>query len=263
MSELTLVAIPISHYCEKARWALDRAGIEYSEENHLQGFHHYYAKRRGGDWTTPVLCFGDGRPSIGQSNEILKWVDEQVDEELRLYPPDLASRIRATEHWLDATLGPDGRGWLYGHLLGDTEVIERYGLAGIPDLERNAFRGVFKVFKPYLKARLRVQGTRPDLQSIHDVFDEIAARISDGRPYLLGERFTAADLTFAALSAALVIPDRYGIPLPTIEELPSELSGEVERFRAHPAGQFALRLFAEERPTPQWLAARERAAALA
>ena len=30
--ELRLVTIPISHYCEKARWALERAGIRYREE---------------------------------------------------------------------------------------------------------------------------------------------------------------------------------------------------------------------------------------
>lgn len=260
MADLTLVAIPISHYCEKARWALERAGIEYSEERHLQGFHHYYAKRRGGDWTTPVLVFGDGSPSIGQSSEILKWVNSQSPAELSLYPEDLASRVRATEHWLDTTLGPDGRGWLYGQLLGDTETIEKYGLDGIPDIERSLFRGVFTVFGPYLKARLRVQGTRPDLQSINDVLDEVAARLEDGRPYLFGDRFTAADLTFAALSAALVIPDRYGIPLPNLDELPPAMRTHIETFRAHPAGQFALRLF-DERPDPKWFSEGDVAAA--
>ncbi len=32
-----LLTIPISHYCEKARWALDRAGLDYVEERHVQG----------------------------------------------------------------------------------------------------------------------------------------------------------------------------------------------------------------------------------
>ena len=34
MTPLRLVTIPISHYCEKARWALERAGIAYREERH-------------------------------------------------------------------------------------------------------------------------------------------------------------------------------------------------------------------------------------
>jgi glutathione S-transferase len=36
---LRLVTIPISHHCEKARWALERAGIPYREERHVQGIH--------------------------------------------------------------------------------------------------------------------------------------------------------------------------------------------------------------------------------
>ncbi|GMR18278.1 MAG: hypothetical protein BMS9Abin33_0684 [Gammaproteobacteria bacterium] len=30
----------MSHYCEKARWALERLDIDYHEERHLQGFHY-------------------------------------------------------------------------------------------------------------------------------------------------------------------------------------------------------------------------------
>lgn len=255
---LTLVAIPISHYCEKARWALERAEIDYVEERHLQGFHHFYAKRRGGDFTTPVLVFPDSRSAIGQSSAILKWVDTQLPEEQRLYPADTASRVRATEHWLDTTLGPDGRGWLYGEILDDMELIEEYGLTGIPEFERRAFRAVIKAFKPYLAARLRVQGTHADKQSVRDVYDEIADRISDGRRYLLGDRFTAADLTFAALSAPVVLPRKYGIELPPLERGSLELRTAIEDFRAHPAGRFALRLIEEERPTPPWLSVDEK-----
>ena len=42
-----LITIPISHYCEKARWALDRAGLAYREERHVQGVHQVVSKRAG------------------------------------------------------------------------------------------------------------------------------------------------------------------------------------------------------------------------
>src|SRR5215210_3065100 len=42
---LRLVTLPISHYCEKARWALERAGIAYREERHVQGVHRIAARR--------------------------------------------------------------------------------------------------------------------------------------------------------------------------------------------------------------------------
>ncbi|MEN9520669.1 MAG: hypothetical protein RLZZ381_3257, partial [Cyanobacteriota bacterium] len=34
-----LIAIAISHYCEKVRWAMDYLDIEYVEENHASPFH--------------------------------------------------------------------------------------------------------------------------------------------------------------------------------------------------------------------------------
>ena len=71
--------------------------------------------------------------------------------------------------------------------------------------------------------------------------------LGDGRRFLLGDRFTAADLTFAALAAPMLVPAGYGSPLPPIEAMPDDLADEVRRLRAHPAGVFADRLYAEER----------------
>jgi glutathione S-transferase len=82
---------------------------------------------------------------------------------------------------------------------------------------------------------------------VEAVFDEIAARLADGRPFLLGERFTAADLTFGALSSSVLIPERYGSPLPPLEALPPPVAAEARRLRDHPAGRFAARLYAEDR----------------
>ena len=68
-----LVTIPISHYCEKARWALERAGIPYREERHVQGIHRVAARRAGGGHTVPVLVTPEG--ALGESEDILRWVD--------------------------------------------------------------------------------------------------------------------------------------------------------------------------------------------
>jgi len=43
-----LVTIPISHFCEEARWALDRDGVAYVERPHLQ-FIHIFAARFAGE----------------------------------------------------------------------------------------------------------------------------------------------------------------------------------------------------------------------
>jgi glutathione S-transferase len=85
------------------------------------------------------------------------------------------------------------------------------------------------------------------LRQVEAAFDTIAERLADGRRFLLGDRFTAADLTFAALAAPMLLPSLYGSPLPPPEAMPPEAARQVRRMRAHPAGRFADRLYREER----------------
>ncbi len=40
-----LITIPLSHYCEKARWALDRVALPYREEPHAPLLHRLATKR--------------------------------------------------------------------------------------------------------------------------------------------------------------------------------------------------------------------------
>jgi glutathione S-transferase len=86
---------------------------------------------------------------------------------------------------------------------------------------------------------------------VDEEFDAVAERLSDGRRHLIGDRFSAADLTFAALAAPAVCPPVYGTPLPQPEDMHEAFAAAVLRWRAHPAGAFALRMFAEERPAPK------------
>ena len=73
MSGLRLLTIPMSHYCEKARWGLERLGCAYTEERHLQGLHYprtYWFSR--GPYV-PVLI--DGERITTGSARILSYLD--------------------------------------------------------------------------------------------------------------------------------------------------------------------------------------------
>jgi hypothetical protein len=43
------------------------------------------------------------------------------------------------------------------------------------------------------------------------------------------------------------MPPEYGVPLPQPPELPAPMAAEVNRWRDHPAGAHALRMFRKER----------------
>lgn len=83
-------------------------------------------------------------------------------------------------------------------------------------------------------------------EQVTHIFDVVGKLLADGRTYLVGDRFSAADLTFAALSVAVVRPSEYGdaaLALSNLEQLPPKMAEEVCAFREMPAGAFALRLW--------------------
>ena len=249
MSANRLITISISHYCEKARWALDRADIAYVEEPHAPVFQVAYARRAGGGRTVPVLVAGDGEV-VGESSEILRWVDRRLGPGVRLYPAgaqgEQAARLEA---WLDTGLGPDGRLWMYQTALPMAHELVPWLAHGAPRSERFALRWGSPVIAAVVRRVLRVspQNAVAALGRVDVAFDEVAAILSDGRPYLCGDRFTAADLTFASLAAPVLAPETYGSPLPPRGALPPAMATEVSRLRDHEAGRFALRIGREQR----------------
>jgi glutathione S-transferase len=247
--ENILVTIPISHFCEKARWALERAGIPYRERAHLQVFHRFAVRRAGGGTTAPVLVW-DGRV-LADSADILEAASAQAPPELRLYPgePQVAADARALQRDFDERLGPEGRRWMYYELRGRGDIARDYGCTGVPGWQRR----LLPLFYP-VAARIidRVLDVQPETaarseNAVRATFDAVAERLADGRPFLCGESFTAADLTFAALAAAVLMPPEYGVPLPQPEVLPTPMASKVKELRSHPAGAHGLRMFREER----------------
>jgi glutathione S-transferase len=254
---MRLVTIPISHYCEKARWALDRAGIGYREERHVQGIHRLASRRAGGRGTVPVLVTDAG--PVADSAEIIDWVDRRLPSELRLVPenPDRAAEVRALCRRFDEVLGPAARRLIYVHML-DRPIAELgFNNMGVPGWEDRALRLGWPAARMFVRHALEIRpGVEvPDEAAVWDELDAVAALLADGRPYLCGDRITAADVTFASLAAAVVLPPGYGVLLPQPQELPPPTAELVLRARSHPAGVYALRLFAEERHVPAAAAA--------
>jgi glutathione S-transferase len=244
-----LVTIPISHYCEKARWALDRAGVRYRERAHLQGIHMLVARRAGGGSTVPVLVC-EGRV-LADSAEIIAFADARGRPERPLYPddPGLAAEARALERDFDARLGPHGRRWMYEQTRGRRDVVYAYACTDVPAWQRRLLPLAYPAIARLIDRHLNITPATAaqSLGEVRATFDAVAARLADGRPFLMGDRFTAADLTFAALAAAVLMPPEYGVPLPQPDELPAAMAGVVRELRAHPAGAHALAMFRDER----------------
>jgi glutathione S-transferase len=244
-----LLTIPISHFCEKARWALDRAGLDYLEERHVQGVHRVKARRAGGGTTVPVLVTEEG--VFAESEDILRYADERLDEERRLFPAHgpRAGDVVALCRRLDEGLGPDGRRLMYALMLELKGPMLRVNNQGVPAWEARMMSALWPLMKRWGRRELGIgpATVRDDRVRVRQAFDSVAQLLADGRPHLCGDRFTAADLTFACLAAAVVVPPEYGVRLPQPGELPEHVAGLVREFREHPAGAYALELFRTER----------------
>jgi glutathione S-transferase len=244
---LRLITIPISHYCEKARWALDRAGLHYQEERHVQGVHRLAARRAGGGSTVPVLVTPDG--VLAESEVILVWADERMAPERRLLPGEPAAREAVMQlcRRFDRDLGPRGRRLIYVHMLGQRELVLRFNNQGVPAWEGRVIRYGWPLVIPFMRHILGIRrGIEAEDESVvWREFDFVAETLGRRGPYLCGERFSAADMTFAALSASVIAPPRYGVVLPQPDELDPGTAALVRRAREHPAGCYALKLYAE------------------
>src|ERR1700733_12787716 len=118
MDHARLITIPLSHYCEKARWVLDATGLPYREEGHPPVAHRR-ATRAVGAKSVPVLVPGD--KVIPDSSDIARHANELAVPARRLLPTDPAGRaqVLTIEDELDETLGIDARLLVYWYNLGD------------------------------------------------------------------------------------------------------------------------------------------------
>lgn len=244
-----LLTIAVSHFCEKARWALDRAGLDYIEKPYLPVAHLIPVKLASGGHSVPVLV--DGGTVVADSTVILEHVDQRLPAERRLFPsePAACAEVMALEETFDDQLGPATRRWAYHHLLPErgTSIRVLWPTLGWWD------RIMLVLFFPLVRRlinrgyRINVDSAARSFQRVETVFNQVGDLLKDGRVYLAGGRFSAADLTFAALAGPVVLPDETGATMPRLEDLPAEMSVRVKTLRESPAGAFALRMYRQHR----------------
>jgi glutathione S-transferase len=116
-------------------------------------------------------------------------------------------------------------------------------------LERALFPIVFSQMRSAIPRMLNItpENVVVDKQTINNIFQKVGALLADGRPYLMGDNFSTADLTFAALAAPTIQPPEHPMKPRSLDQLSSQLACEISEFRSTSAGDFVLRLYRDER----------------
>jgi glutathione S-transferase len=206
--------LKVSHYNEKARWALDYKRIPHVRRAAFPGPHRAIARRLTGGGTFPVLVL-DGEV-VGDSTRIIEALERRYPEPA-LYPAEPEARRRALEieDFFDEELGPQMRLLVVSHMLPSGKLTLG---AFVPDL-RGARRVAARALFPLHRRRV-IGDFGIDSVSVEHAWAKLRAagerfREELGpRGYLVEDRFTVADLTVAALVAPAVAPEQFPYPQP-------------------------------------------------
>jgi glutathione S-transferase len=250
-----LYTFTISHYAEKARWALDHKRVAYDEQRLLPGPHMFVTKRLGRKTSVPVLL--DGERSIQGSSAIIDYADERWPAE-PLTPLDAGGRqmALALERQLDCDFGEVLRRAFYADALSHRALVVPLFTQGGPWWGPLFYRVGFGFV---------ARGIR----DMYDINQETAARdherlaeeverldaLLQGKQYLVGERFSRADLTLAALAAPMFDPPEHSTRWPAASLYPPRVAELRQRFVGTRLHAHVLRMYREHRQPRATLAA--------
>ncbi|MEM1231073.1 MAG: glutathione S-transferase N-terminal domain-containing protein [Pseudomonadota bacterium] len=217
MSTPVLYEFRFSHFNERARWALDHAGIRYQRATQVPGLHMRRLKAVSGQSSTPVLDTRTERGVLCGSGAIARWAHEQAPQ-AGLLPGDAGGEHQA---WalcaeLEDAIGAPLRRALFHQLL------ER-APATIPRLfaieHGMGMRVLLRAMGPLLGPMLRkldgidAAAAADGERQLVETLDRLATLRAD-RDYLCGPAFGLADLTAAALLFPVALPAALPFVLP-------------------------------------------------
>ena len=218
---LTLYQFPISHFCEKARWALDYKNLEHTKVNLLPGIHKAKMKKLAGKSQVPVLKHNDN--VVQGSAKIIDYLDS-VFTHKNLTPDEHELKRQASEweNFADNKIGPQVRLVVYHIMLDYPQlVIPMFTQDGPfygPFLMKKMFPTLQKKMREYMNidASNAAKFNTELLKTTEDLANHYAKH-----QFMVGDKFSRADLSAAALLAPIVMPDNYGVSWP--DEIPQRL----------------------------------------
>jgi glutathione S-transferase len=239
--------LQISHYNEKVRWALDLKRIPHVRRSLLPAVHAIKAKRLTGGETekTPVMTI-EGR-SIGDSTRIIAELEERWPQP-NLYPENEADRRRALEleEFFDEELGPHIRRAVYHELLEYPELVIPLFTNGQRPPARLLVRAAFPLLRVGMRKSMRIYEDEAERSraKTEAAMDRLEAEIGPSG-YLVGDSFTIADLTAAALFYPVARPPEF--PYPSIADPPPQARAYLDPLAGRPGGEWVAEIYRRHR----------------
>lgn len=242
---LKLYTFNISHFSEKARWALDYEGIPYEEKVLVPGPHQLVTRRIGRRTHVPVLDH-DGHYVQG-SSAILDYIADKLGGQ-RLTPPDLAARSQAheLEKTVDHAFGLGVQRVLYSVMLRDRKTVTDLWAYQGPVWARGFYAVAYPVVAAVVQRMYKttdVAAVAKAKQRFVTTFDQLDAVLAK-QPYLGGDKPSRSDITVAALLAPVCRPTQHRMPWP---DMPTELADFEAGIKDRPTWNHVMKMYREHR----------------
>jgi len=242
---LRLYTFNISHFSEKARWALDYEGIAYDERVLLPGPHQLVTRRIARRTHVPVLEH-DGQYVQG-SSAIIDYVADRLGG-ARLTASDPAERAKTLEleNRLDQAFGRGVQQVLYSVLLKDRRTVVDLWSSGGPFWAGGFYALAFPAIASVVMRMYKttdVEGVARAKQRFVTTFDELDAVLTR-QPYLGGDAPNRIDITLAALLAPVCRVTEHRVKWPA---MPAELADFEASLSGRPTWNHVLRMYRDHR----------------
>jgi glutathione S-transferase len=233
-----------SNFNEKARWALDFKGVTHVRRSLLPGGPRAMAFSRRG--TLPVLDIDGER--VVDSTRIIAALERRFPQPA-LYPddPDDRASALALEEFFDEEAGHELRRAGFYQWRTNPAFVSSLLTTGRGPATRVFMRAVLPGAMIYARRRYRIYPSDAEQAraKLTTALDRIVAEVKPSG-YLVGDSFSVADLTAAALLYPLAMPPQLQYRLP---ELPDW--GELRAHALHPANDWVREMYRRHRaPSP-------------
>ena len=234
-----------SMYPEKARWALDYKAVPHVRHSVLPGPHVLQLMPRFGQKAMPILRH-QGRV-LKDSAAVLEYL-EQAYPSPPLFPTDPQQRARALEieKWFDDQVGPAARRACFHECLPHTEYAARRFAHGLPEWRQKLYVAAFPGVRAVMMMDMQISAAGAEAgRALTKEGLDFVARNSGRTGYLVGDRFSVADLTAATILFPTCLPPEYPVPVPTPR--PEGWQRWTERWQKHPGCEYVRRIYREHR----------------
>jgi glutathione S-transferase len=203
---IQLYQFPFSHYCEKARWALDYKGIPFQTIDLLPSFHRRTIRKLASKTCVPVLR--DDGIVVQGSSAIVDYLDSRYpNPPLRPSDPEAIREALEWEEYFDEEIGVTLRLWSYYHRLPDRRLALKFMLQDAAWHKWPFLILAYPVIRSAMMKRMNINADTASQseQRLRAALDKLDEALDD-RPFLVENRFSRADLTACALLSGFCLP---------------------------------------------------------